>query len=164
MCNIHLKPYHIMVVHKIHLIDTHQYVYYCEQLLKSLSEKLVDPLYYFMFHLIGYMNSQNSQYWATHNLYLVYKEPLTHMPSWKWTSWQKLQSLKGANTSSYQGSAEDMRSNVWMWMDGWMDGTLSISYSWLILVTLKCCTTCIFIRLLLLLFKHGAWNENLGKE
>jgi len=60
-----------MVIHKLHLKDAHQHVCYFERLLKSSSEQLVDPLQYFMICVNGCMNSQNSQYLATHNPYLV---------------------------------------------------------------------------------------------
>jgi hypothetical protein len=138
LCDWHLKPCHVVVVHKLCLRDAHQHVCYCEWLLESVTEQLVDPLQYFMFHLSGYLNSQNSQYWATQNPYIVDKKPLTHVPSWKWTYRQKLQLLKGGNSSLYQSTAWDMLSNVWMWVDG----TSSISYRWLIWVTFTCCTLC----------------------
>lgn len=75
------KPYRVTAVQQLKEPDRDKRVNFCRWLLDMVADGHLDPLMFIMsdeawFHLSGYVNSQNSRYWATQNPNLLFEQPL----------------------------------------------------------------------------------------
>jgi hypothetical protein len=74
------KPYRVTVVQQLRKPNQGHRVNFCQWLLNMIAEGLLEPLMFMTdeewFHLSGYVNSQNSRYWATENPHQLQEHPL----------------------------------------------------------------------------------------
>ena len=80
--NLSMKAYKISCVHKLHDDDTDKRLAYCrwfDNFIQTQGEGILDDTFYSdeaWFHLSGYVNSQNSRYWASENPHQYHETPL----------------------------------------------------------------------------------------
>lgn len=79
--SLKLKPYRITVVQQLKEPDKGKRVTFCRWLLNQVADGGLDPFMFIMsdeawFHLSGYVNGQNSRYWASENPHLIHEVPL----------------------------------------------------------------------------------------
>jgi hypothetical protein len=76
-----LRPYKTIVIHALQPHNPASRVNFCHWFLQSVIKVEIDPQLTFIsdeawFHLQGYLNTQNKQYWSSQNPHLTHEVPL----------------------------------------------------------------------------------------
>lgn len=84
-----MHAYRVSVVQELKEVDLARRVRYCQWVLQEIAEGNVDPFLFIStdeawFHLSGYVNSQNTRYWATHNPHVTHEKPLHDLKIGVW--------------------------------------------------------------------------------
>jgi hypothetical protein len=85
---LNLFPYKVTAVQEFKPADHEKRISYCEWFTNFMQTKTVDILDFTfstdedLFHLSGYVNTQNTRMWSSENLLAVHEKPLHDQKRW----------------------------------------------------------------------------------